>query len=266
MTQASITQLPLDQLVRDDKQPRIYFSQDGLDGLAASIKSQGLLQPVLVRSIPAEFTTDGRNLYKLIAGERRWRASGLAGLATIDCIIRDDMSEADLRMAALLENIQRESLSCVEQGAALVALQEMTGQTLRALAEGAGMSHTNVKRLLDVGKLTRPVALAVCKAGLGLGHVALLTGLPEKKQLYWIDRVVAKGISVRKLNTLLAEESAATADGNEDMKRLERVMGEHLGCNVAINYSAGRRGSVSIDFTDLDVLQGLLERLKVPFE
>ena len=253
--------IPVDLIQRGRYQPRLKLDDTALQDLAASIKAQGVVQPIVVRAIGA----GGR--FELIAGERRWRAAQLAGLADIPAVVRV-IADREVMAVALIENIQREQLNPVEEALALQRLAIEFDMTHQALSDAVGRSRaavTNLLRLLELG----PTARDLLEAGvLEMGHARALLALPGEAQATLAARVARDGLSVRATEQLVRAMAAeGTRKGpparkDPNIQRLEDELAEKLGAAVSI--VAGRKGAgrLVISYGSLDELDGILSHLR----
>jgi ParB family transcriptional regulator, chromosome partitioning protein len=250
--------LPLESLTPGKYQPRTRMDESALAELAESIRSQGLMQPILARSIPG-----GR--YEIIAGERRWRASRLAGLGEVPVLVRDVADDVALKMA-LIENIQREDLNPLEEAQGLQRLIQEFAMTHQGVAESVGRSRVAVTNLLRLLHLSTPVQTLLMNGDIDMGHARALLSLSAARQADTAHEVVRRGLSVREterlVNRLLRPGPAAERKKDRDVARLEEELSEHLGSRVNISTSRKGKGRLTIEFVDLDQLDGLLERLR----
>ncbi|GLS03028.1 chromosome partitioning protein ParB [Chitiniphilus shinanonensis] len=259
----TLQQLPLDSLQPGRFQPRVHIDEDALRELAESIRAQGLMQPVLVRAIEDGLETR----YEIIAGERRWRASRLAGLTEIPALVREVPDEAVAAMA-LIENIQREDLNPLEEAQGLARLIEEFGMTHEAVAHAVGKSRVTVTNLLRLLNLAEPVREMLLAGQLDMGHARALLALDTLPQLDAAKTVALKGLSVREteglVKRLLQGEPAAAAQkkADPDVRRLEEEVSERWGARIQIKQGKQGRGRVTIDYSSLDDLDRLLGRLK----
>lgn len=250
--------LPVESLVPGKYQPRTRMDAEALAELADSIKSQGLMQPILARAIPG-----GR--YEIIAGERRWRASQLAGLAAVSVLVRDVPDEAALKMA-LIENIQREDLNPLEEAQGIHRLIQEFSMTHQTAAESVGRSRVAVTNLLRLLNLAKPVQALLMNGELDMGHARALLALTHAKQVDSASEVVKRGLSVREAERLVArvlkpqEKKAPSQD--RDVARLEEELSEKLGAGVHIRANRKGAGRLSIEFANLDQLDELLGRIR----
>jgi ParB family chromosome partitioning protein len=232
-----------------------------LQELADSIKTQGVMQPIVVRPI-------GDNKYEIIAGERRWRATQIAGLETIPVIIRDIPDETAIAMA-LIENIQRENLNPMEEAIAMQRFADEFQFTHQQIADAVGKSRVTVTNLLRLMSLNNEVKTSLERGDLEMGHAKALLGLPENMQSKAGRAVVAKGLSVRQteamVRTLIAQkdqpaETEKTLDPN--VRKLQDDISERLGATVHIEYNARGKGRLVINYNSLDELDGILAHIK----
>jgi ParB family chromosome partitioning protein len=262
-----LASLPLDLLQRGKYQPRIDMRAESLSELAESIKSQGLVQPILVRPLPRSSASESQR-YEIIAGERRWRAAQMAGLADIPAVIRDVPDEAAVAMA-LIENIQRENLNPLEEARALQRLVDEFGLTHQAAAEAVGRSRAAVSNLLRLMDLAEEVKELLETRRLEMGHGRALLGLTSRKQQIEIAGFVAKkSLSVRDTEALVrrimnpvAASKAATAV-DPDIQRLERELSDKLGAKVAFQHTPTGKGKLVVSYNSLDELEGILGHIQ----
>lgn len=257
----SLRELPIEWVQRGVYQPRRDMSAEALEELAASIRAQGVMQPVVVRPV-------GPQSFELIAGERRWRASQMAGLDTIPAVVRDVPDEDAIAMA-LIENIQRENLNPMEEAFALQRLQKEFELTQAGVAEAVGKSRVTVTNLLRLISLEDEVRRLLEHGDLEMGHARALLGLQGNTQVEAARQVVAKGMTVRATEQLvrnLAEgrkpEAPAAAKPDANIKNLEEMLSQRLGANVAIKHGAQGKGSLVIKYNSLDELDGILNHVK----
>ncbi|WP_027707514.1 ParB/RepB/Spo0J family partition protein [Zooshikella ganghwensis] len=253
--------LPVEFIQRGRYQPRRDMHPDALEELANSIKAQGVMQPIVVRPI-------GADQYEIIAGERRWRASQLAGLDTIPAVVRDVPDEAAIAMA-LIENIQREDLNPIEEAIALQRLQQEFGLTQQQVADAVGKSRVAITNLLRLMTLSDDVKTMLEHGDLDMGHAKALLGLPKSIQTETAKSVVAKGLSVRQTESLVRHIQAdkkvkdnKSTPIDPDIKKLEQDLGEKLGAPVAIQHTAKGKGKLIIKYNSLDELDGVLDHIK----
>jgi ParB family transcriptional regulator, chromosome partitioning protein len=263
-----LASLPLDLLQRGKYQPRIDMRAESLDELADSIKSQGVVQPILVRPLAHRVPGESQR-YEIIAGERRWRAAQMAGLAEIPAVIRDVPDEAAVAMA-LIENIQRENLNPLEEARALARLVGEFGLTHQAAAEAVGRSRAAVSNLLRLMDLADEVKELLERRSIEMGHARALLGLPSRGQQIEIAGIVAtRGLSVRdteamvrKLLTPLQPARHDARSGDPDIRRLERELTEKLGAKVLFQHGSSGKGKLVVNYNSLDELDGILTHIK----
>lgn len=250
--------LPVESLVPGKYQPRTRMNAEALAELADSIRSQGLMQPILARAIPG-----GR--YEIIAGERRWRASQLAGLAVVSVLVRDVPDDAALKMA-LIENIQRENLNPLEEAQGIHRLVQEFSMTHQTAAESVGRSRVAVTNLLRLLNLAKPVQALLMNGELDMGHARALLALTHAKQVESASEIVKRGLSVRDAERLVARvlkpQEKKTVSQDRDVARLEEELSEKLGATARISANRKGAGRLSIEFNSLDQLDDLLRRIR----
>ena len=251
------SELPVHLLYPNPHQPRARVREEGLDDLAQSIRAQGVIEPLVVRPRPA-------GGYEIIAGERRWRAAERAGLASVPVVVRD-VDDRQAMAMALIENIQREDLTPLEEARALKGLLAEFEFTHEALAEAVGRSRAAVTNMLRLLNLAPGVSELLETGNLEVGHARALLPLSAGDQEAAARRIVRQGLSVRQAEALVKRlqngEPPVRRQGDPDTRRLERSLSEHLGAPTTI--AAGRRGGgrIVIRYRNLDELDGVLERL-----
>ncbi|MED5614715.1 ParB/RepB/Spo0J family partition protein [Janthinobacterium sp. P210005] len=260
--------LPVSQMQAGKYQPRTRMDEGALNELAASIKAQGLMQPILVRPIGQD-TLSGIIKYEIIAGERRFRASQLAGLTEVPVLVRDvdDLAAAAM---ALIENIQREDLNPLEEAQGIHRLIADFSFTHEQAATALGRSRSAVSNLLRLMNLASPVQTMLMAGDIDMGHARALLAVDAASQITLANQVVAKRLSVReteKLVTRTVEEAANPVEPRQkeksgDIARLEEELSDALATPVVFKMGNKGRGQLVIDFADLDVLDGLLTRLR----
>jgi ParB family transcriptional regulator, chromosome partitioning protein len=263
-----LASLPLDLLQRGKYQPRVDMRTESLNELADSIKSQGLVQPILVRPVGGRNPGESQR-YEIIAGERRWRAAQLAGLTEIPSVIRDVPDEAAVSMA-LIENIQREDLNPLEEAAALLRLIEEFGLTHQAAAEAVGRSRAAVSNLLRLMELADEVKELLEHRRIEMGHARALLGLTSRRQQIEVAALVAKkSLSVRETESLVrriinpaSAGPPSTPPVDPDIQRLERDLADKLGAKVAFQHSASGKGKLVVSYNSLDELEGILGHIQ----
>ena len=253
--------IPIDLLQRGKFQPRVHFSEDALTQLAQSIKAQGVVQPIVVRQIPGHLLA-----YEIIAGERRWRAAQEAGLAEIPAVVQN-VNDAQALAIALIENIQREDLNPIEEAIALKRLVDEFVMTHEGVAEEVGRSRASVTNLLRLLELSSEPRFMVERGDLGMGHARALLGLPDALQTKVAKEVVARGLSVRETEKLVQRHKSVdgrsiTRKADPDVQRLEEMVSEKLGSPTKIKHNLAGKGTLTIWYSSLDELDGILERIK----
>jgi ParB family chromosome partitioning protein len=245
------------------EQPRRQFDEGALQELADSIATRGVIQPIIVRP-------SGPERYEIVAGERRWRAAQKAQLHRIPAIVRD-FDEAETLEIALIENIQREDLNPIEEARAYKKLIGQFGHSQDALGRLVGKSRSHVANLMRLLDLPAVVQDQVMSSALSMGHARALIGAPECERL--AEEVARKGLSVRDTEKLVRDvrsdggkrrsEGAGTepAAANADIAALERDIGDLLGMRVAITYGGDGKGTVTVNYSTLDQLDMLCQRL-----
>ena len=252
--------LPVTALQPGKYQPRTRMDPGSLEELAASIKAQGLIQPISVRPV-----SGGR--YEIIAGERRWRASQIAGLAEVTVLIREIPDDAALAMS-LIENIQREDLNPLEEAAGVQRLIDEFAMTHQEAADAVGRSRPATTNLLRLLQLAKPAQDMLMAGDIEMGHARALLPLPKSEQGRVAAQVVDKGYSVRETERMVArtlnppQHKAAARTPDRDLLRLEEELSDTLGATVKIAANRKGAGSVTIRFGSLDQLDGLLARLR----
>jgi ParB family chromosome partitioning protein len=260
--------LPVTQMQAGKYQPRTRMDEGALNELAASIKTQGIMQPVLVRPIGTDKLT-GAVKYEIIAGERRFRAAQLAGLDTIPVLVRDVDDQAAAAMA-LIENIQREDLNPLEEAQGIGRLISDFSFTHEQAASAVGRSRSAVSNLLRLMNLALPVQTMLMAGDIDMGHARALLAVDAAAQITLANQVVAKRLSVReteKLVTRTMDEQANPPTPREKVKsgdivRLEEELSDKLATPVLFKMGSKGRGQMIIDFADLDILDGVLARLR----
>ena len=251
--------LPIEWIQRGVYQPRKDIDPETLEELAASIRVHGIMQPIVVRSI-------GIDRYEIIAGERRWRAAQLAQLDSIPALIKEVGDEAAIAMA-LIENIQREDLNAIEEATALNRLQQEFELTQQEVADAVGKSRSAIANLLRLLQLSEPVRLMLERGDLEMGHARCLLTLEATLQHQIAREVVAKGLSVRQTEELvrraqLAPKQVAQKVPDADLNQLQNRLSDALGTAVTIRQSAKGKGKLTINYTTLDQLDGIISRLE----
>ncbi len=257
----TVTSLPVTALQPGKYQPRTRMDQEALDALAASIKAQGVMQPILVRAI-------GDGKHEIIAGERRWRAARIAGLVTVPVLVRAVPDQQALAVA-LIENIQREDLNALEEAVGIERLIKEFALTHQAVADAIGKSRTAVTNLLRLLELAPPVKTLLGEGRIEMGHARALLALPVERQIALAREAAQEGWSVREverrvgLATTSARPTRRPLRQDRDVARLEEEISARLGTTVKIQ-AGSRKGSgkLVIAYGSLDQLDALLTKLK----
>ncbi|MDR5898876.1 ParB/RepB/Spo0J family partition protein [Halomonas vilamensis] len=257
-----LERLPLGQLVRGKYQPRRDIQPEALEELADSIRAQGVMQPIVVRPV-------AENRYEIIAGERRWRAAQLAELDVIPAVIREASDEVALALA-LIENIQRENLNVVEEAIALKRLGEEFELTQQQIADAVGKSRTQVANLLRLLALDPEVQTLLERGDLDMGHARALLSLNSAEQRQVAHEVVNHDLTVRATEALVKKRQTqgepARAKSRQspspDVARLETRLSEQLGAPVSIQHGQKGKGKLTIRYTSLEELDGILGHIQ----
>ncbi|MGM0701873.1 MAG: ParB/RepB/Spo0J family partition protein [Pseudomonadota bacterium] len=255
-----LERLPLGQLTRGRYQPRRDIQPEALEELADSIRAQGVMQPIVVRPV-------GEARYEIVAGERRWRAAQLAELDTIPAVIREVSDEVALALA-LIENIQRENLNPVEESMALKRLMDEFELTQQQVADAVGKSRAQVANLLRLLSLDPEVLTLLERGDLDMGHARALLSLSGAKQRQAAHEVVNRDLTVRDTEALVKRllngepKRAESPAPSPDVARLETRLGELLGAPVKIQHGRSGKGRVTIRYSSLDELDGILEHIR----
>jgi ParB family chromosome partitioning protein len=260
-------QLPVELLQRGEYQPRVDMRQDSLEELAESIKAQGVVQPIVARPLRK---SGGTQRYEIIAGERRWRAAQIAGLAEIPAVIRDVPDESAIAMA-LIENIQRENLNPLEEARALDRLISEFDLTHAEAAKAVGRSRASVSNLLRLQDLSDKVKPLLEDRKIEMGHARALLAISSQSQQFDAARqVVKKGMSVRETERLVKrildggapKPVKKTPAQSADIRRLEIEVSEKLGARVKVDHGGKGAGKIVIAYNSLDELDGILKHIK----
>ena len=253
--------IPIDLIQRGKYQPRTDMHEEALEELAASIRAQGVMQPIVVRPISSD-------KYEIIAGERRWRATQIAGLDSIPAIIKPVGDEAAIAMS-LIENIQRENLNPIEEAMALKRLQDEFELTQQEVADAVGKSRATVTNLMRLIGLTIDVRRMLEHGDLEMGHARALLSLPDIQQSEAARSIVGKGLSVRQTESLVRRLIAEIGSSNRatpkmvdpDIKNLEESLADKLGAKVMIQHTAKGKGRLVLKYNSLDELEGILSHI-----
>jgi ParB family chromosome partitioning protein len=258
-----LAEVPVERIRRGRYQPRRDMDPDALEELAHSIRMQGVVQPIVVRAVEDEGAID----YEIIAGERRWRAAGMAELATIPAVIREVPDQAALAIA-LIENIQREELNPIEEAHALHRLIEEFELTHHQVAEAVGRSRVAVTNLLRLMGLEEGARELVETGALEMGHARALLALEGAEQVRVARDVAERELTVRETEKLVrrlqegAPEPAEPAREDPDVRRLQEDLSERLGASVKVSQGKQGKGKVEIRYNSLDELEGILAHIK----
>ncbi len=251
-----LQKINISQIQPNPKQPRKNFNDDDLKELATSIKNQGLIQPVVVREL-------NNNQFEIVAGERRWRASQIAGLHEIDCVIKD-YKEIDVLESALIENIQREDLNVIEEANAYKGLIEIKSITNEKLAKLVGKSSSHVSNILRLLELDNKIQEMVINGSLSMGHARALIGVPDAVNK--ANEIIKKNLSVRDVEKFTSKfkktkKQSETKDPN--IADLEKELSDKIGLKTAIQFNEnGSSGSLTLYYSDLNQLDEIMKRLK----
>jgi ParB family chromosome partitioning protein len=256
--QGELRKLPVEFLQPGKYQPRKDMSPEALEDLASSIRSQGIIQPIVVRQIDNE-------KFEIIAGERRWRASQIAQLDVIPCLVKDVPDESAVAIA-LIENIQREDLNAMEEAQALDRLMVEFELTHQEVATAVGKSRTTVSNLLRLNNLNDDVKLLLEYGDIEMGHARALLALQGEAQTDAAQTVSGKGLTVRDTENLVRkllepQKPKAVVKPDPDVLKLQTELSENLGAPVNIAHNAKGKGKLTINFNDLEQLDGILSKL-----
>ncbi len=257
-----LADIAISQIQPGPYQPRRHFDDAALHELAASIKAQGLMQPIVVRRRPS-------GGYEIIAGERRWRAARLAGLETLPALVRD-VPDQQVMALALIENIQREDLNPLEEAMALQRLQDEFQLTQQQIADAVGKSRATVANQLRLLNLAAPVRDMLAEGRLEMGHARALLSLISSDQEMAAAQVVARQLSVRQTEALVKQWQQGrpkpavkpTTEKDPDTRRLEQQLSERLGAPVSISFDGKRKGVLSISYSSIEELEGILRHIR----
>lgn len=258
---SSLQQLSIDLMQPGIYQPRRDFDHEALSELAASIRAQGILQPIIVRPISM------KGHYEIIAGERRWRAAQMAGLHEVPVIIREISDEAAIAMA-LIENIQRENLNAIEEAIALHRLIEEFDMTHEEVAKAVGKSRTTVTNLLRLLMLNEDVRMMLQHGDLEMGHARALLGLEGTKQSQAARMVAEKNMSVRDTEQLVkrlqnpSEKTYKDQTIDPNVQALQKTLSDKFAAPVLIQYNSKGKGRLIIHFNSIDEFDGILQHLQ----
>ena len=255
----SFLSLPVDVIRRGKHQPRRIVEESALEELAHSVRTRGIVQPIVVR--PA-----GPGRFEIVAGERRWRAAQMAGLADVPAVVRE-CSDREAAAVALIENIQREDLNPIEEAQGYRTLAGEFGLTHQELADAVGRSRSSVSNALRLLDLNDDVRALVEQGELDMGHARALLSLSGAVQSETAAEVVRRGLSARETEKLVrskvkGESPPERAPRNADVVRLENELADRLGAKVRIDHKTRGTGSLTIHYTSLEALDGILDRIR----
>lgn len=254
-----ILHVPIERIEPSFAQPRSRFNQESIEELAQSIRETGILQPLIVRP-------EQDNKYQLIAGERRWRAAGLAQMESLPVVVRD-VSDEEAVVFALVENVQREDLNVVDQADAYARLNEEFGLTHEEIGRMLGKARASITNALRLRELTPEVLQSLRDGDIEMGHARAITALEPKDQARVARSVIQRHMSVRNTELLiqrLKKTPTSRREVSPDTLRIERELSDKIGAPLSIRLSgkSARKGSVVIRFTTLDELDGILDHLR----
>ena len=252
--------IAIEKLQPGQYQPRKIMTDEALEELASSIRAQGVIQPVVVRSV-------GKDKYEIIAGERRWRASQLAKLDELPCLVKDIPDEAAIAMA-LIENIQREDLNAMEEATALQRLMQEFNLTHQQAADAVGKSRTTVTNLLRLLSLSEACRVMLERGDLEMGHARALLSLSNEDQTLVARTVVAKDMTVRETEKLVRKHLAPVVankatEVDPHIEQLERSITDKIGAPTQIQHGNKGKGKISIQYNSLDELDGILRHMGI---
>ncbi len=257
------TVLPITRMRAGKYQPRTRMDEGALAELAESIRTQGIMQPILVRALKSE----GEGEYEIIAGERRFRAAQLAGLKEVPVLVRE-VADENAAVMALIENIQREDLNPLEEAHGVRRLLDEFGLTHEQAAQAIGRSRSATSNLLRLLNLASPVQTMLLAGDVDMGHARALLAVDAATQIQLANQIVAKRLSVREAEKLVARTQKdaeasprkKSVGASRDVARLEEALSDHLGTRVSLKVGAREKGQIVIDFHGWEHLNSLLER------
>lgn len=256
--QQDVQSLPIEFLQRGKYQPRRDMDPEKLRELADSIQAQGVIQPIVVRRLDAD------NRYEIIAGERRWRASQLAELKQVPVVVKN-LDDRTVMAIALIENIQREDLTALEEAEAMRRLQDEFQQTHQQIATALGKSRTAVSNLLRLLDLAPAVKSLIGKGQLEMGHARALLSLDETQQVELAEKIVKLGLTVRAVEKAVRElqQAPVTVEKRKDPDtlRLQSELSEKTGAKVEISHQIGGKGKLIISYNSLEELDGIIRKI-----
>jgi len=253
----TLKSIEISQLQRGQYQPRRVFDESSLSELAASIRTQGLIEPIIVREVSL-------NQYEIIAGERRWRAAMLAGLKSVPCLI-GDYADKDAAVVSLIENVQRADLNGIEEAAGYQRLLDEFQFKQDEVASLVGKSRSHVANTVRLLTLSEAIKALIAAGQLTIGHARTLVGLTPPKQLFFATESIRRNWSVRQLERAIQNLHRVTKAPhlieNCDRMRLQMALAEYLGTPVEIQADSRQSGVIQITFYDHDTLAGLLDKI-----
>lgn len=257
--------LPVSKMVAGKYQPRTRMDEGALNELAESIRTQGIMQPILVRALSG----NQKGKFEIIAGERRFRAAQIAGLTEVPVLVRD-VADENAAVMALIENIQREDLNPLEEAQGVRRLLDEFGLTHEQAAQAIGRSRSATSNLLRLLNLSDPVQTMLLAGDIDMGHARALLAIDAAQQIMLANEIITKRLSVRDAEKLVGKairerdepaiKKSANEQKNGDTKRLEEALSDHLGTKVSLKVNRRNNGQLIIDFHDWDHLNALLER------
>ena len=258
-----VSRIALEDIIPNPNQPRQDFDQKAIEELSASIKQHDIIQPLTVKQLPS-------GKYKLIAGERRWRAAKLAGLKDVPVYIREADDQQVLELA-LLENLQRENLNAIEIGLSYQRLMDECSMTQEAVAVTMGMDRSTVSNYIRMLKLPPAIIVAVRNGSLSMGHARALINAGEvDKQLFVYNTIQTKKLSVRQTEDLVKQlykpakqKAIAPAKQNDQFQKIEKQLSSYFGTKVNLDHQKTGKGKITLEYYSLEELNGLLEKMKV---
>lgn len=258
----SVQEISTDKLISGKFQPRKSFNSESIKELSDSIIEQGLMQPIIVRKAD-------KNLFEIIAGERRWRAAQLAKLKTMPAIVRD-INDRSASIIALIENMQREDLTALEEAEGIQKMINEFGMTHEAAADAVGKSRSTVTNLLRLLLLSDFVKEKLNAKEIDMGHARALLSLAPDQQNMICQKIIQENLSVRKVEDLINDNLSGKKtkkildqkESNKDLKNLEKELSEKLGYTVTIDNKVNNSGQIKIKYRNLDELDILIKSLK----
>ena len=252
-----LKQIAVDQLKRGAYQPRRFIDEQDLQELAASIKKHGVMQPIVIRPVD-----DTDTPYEIVAGERRWRAAKIAGLATVPAIVRDLTDQVAIALA-LIENIQRQDLNPIDQALALQRFHEEFGLSHQEIADTVGKARTTVSNLLRLLSLADEIKDLMQQGQIDMGHARAILTLKVKDQLHIAKIVIEKSLSVRQTEQLVRDLNTPKIDkakeiASTDVAQLTKKLSDRFGADVKIDHNKQGKGKLVIHYHSLEELDGIL--------